>query len=134
MLDAAGVDVTGGENCFLPLAEVLANNGDDAHIGKEAGGERKVRCRAAQTAFALARRGFDGVICYAADYGNGHGCLSNSNFSAHDRACADLAVMEIHFCNLRSLELKPALILVPFTARLKPCRKKKLISANDARC
>ena len=72
-LDAARVDVAGGKDGLLLGAEVLANNGDDAHIGEEAGGERKVGGSAAQAALAAAGGGFDGIVSDAADDGDGHG-------------------------------------------------------------
>ncbi len=48
VLDAARVDVAGGEDGFLLGAEVLADDGDDADIGEETGGEREVSGRAAR--------------------------------------------------------------------------------------
>ena len=78
MFNAASVNVAGGKNGFLLGAKVLAHDGDDAHIGEEAGGERKVSCSAAQTTLAATSRSFNGIVSNAADDGDGHVCLSCS--------------------------------------------------------
>ena len=72
VLNAARVDIAGGKDGFLLGAKVLAHDGDDAHIGEEAGGEREVSGRAAQAALAAAGGGFDGIVGDAADDGDGH--------------------------------------------------------------
>ncbi len=77
VLNAARIDVAGFEDGFLLGAEVLADDGDDAHVGEEAGGERKVGGGAAEAALAAAGGGFNGIVSYAADDGDGHeGSLS----------------------------------------------------------
>jgi len=42
VFNAARIDVAGGEDGFLLGTEVFADYGDDAYIGEEAGGERKI--------------------------------------------------------------------------------------------
>ena len=59
--DAACVDLARVEDGFFGGAEVFADDGDDADVGEEAGGEGEVGCCAAEAAFAAARRCFDGV-------------------------------------------------------------------------
>ncbi len=77
VLDAARVDVAGGEDGFLLGAEVFADDGDDADIGEEAGGEREIGGCAAEAALAAAGGGFNGIVCDAANYGDGHFLFSS---------------------------------------------------------
>jgi hypothetical protein len=44
------------EDCFLLWAKILADDGDHTHIGKEAGGQRKMRGCAAQATLTPSRR------------------------------------------------------------------------------
>ena len=54
VLDAAGVDLAAVEDGLLLGAEVFADDGDDADIGKEAGGKGEMSGRAAQATLAAA--------------------------------------------------------------------------------
>src|ERR1700744_2284853 len=71
-LNAHSINAAFFEYFFLLRAEVLADNGDHAHIGKEAGCERKVRCRPAEATLATACGSFNGVKCNTADDSNSH--------------------------------------------------------------
>ena len=75
-LNPANVDVALVEDRLLLGAEVLANHGDDAHIGKKAGCQRKVGGCAAQAALLASRRGFNRIESHAAYYGDCHVCSS----------------------------------------------------------
>ena len=58
VLDAARVDFARVEDGFLLGAEVLADDGDDANIGEEAGGKREVGGCAARGCARCGLRGF----------------------------------------------------------------------------
>src|SRR6185312_9482537 len=72
-LDAAGVDVTRAKNRFLFGTKIFAHHSDDANIGEKTRGKRKVSGGTAQAAVAAAGGGFNGIVGYAAHYGDGHG-------------------------------------------------------------
>jgi hypothetical protein len=61
MLDAARIDAAPGKYRLFGRAEILANHGNDAYIGKVTRGEGEVRRRAAQALLNLAMRRLDRI-------------------------------------------------------------------------
>src|SRR6266567_2358662 len=61
VFDTASIDTACGENGFVFGREILADDGDDANIGKKACGEREVGSRATNDLFTHARRRFQRI-------------------------------------------------------------------------
>ena len=72
VLDAARVDAARGEHVFVLGGEIVAHDGDDAHLGEVAGGEREIGGRAAENLLALAEGGLEGIEGHRADYEDRH--------------------------------------------------------------
>jgi hypothetical protein len=68
MRDAAGINVALPEYGFFFFSEILTHDGDHPYRGKEAGGEREIRCGAAEDFVGFAVRSFDGVKSYGTHY------------------------------------------------------------------
>ena len=72
VLNAGGIDLARIKDGLLARAEVFADDGDHAHIGEKAGGQRKVSGRAGEAALPAPGGCFDSVKCNAAHNGNCH--------------------------------------------------------------
>ncbi len=72
MLDARGVHTALLQHILIGGGEILANHTDHPHLGKVAGGQRKMRCRPSQRMVHPAAWSLNTVERNATNHHNGH--------------------------------------------------------------